>query len=165
MLIDLQHIQKQYGGHAVLTDANLMINERERVGLVGRNGSGKTTLLRMIVGSEEHDAGTIYRRQRLSIGYLVQLPDYPGNSGRDVLQTAFEEVLRLREKMSRLEEEMATTEQLERLLETYGTVQAQFEHAGGYVYESKISAMIDGLKLTSFVDRPFNTLSGGERRV
>ncbi len=38
MLIDLQHTQKQYGGHAVLTDANLMINERERVGLVGRNG-------------------------------------------------------------------------------------------------------------------------------
>lgn len=58
MLIDLQHIQKQYGGHAVLTDANLFMNENERVGLVGRNGSGKTTLLRIIVGSEEYDDGT-----------------------------------------------------------------------------------------------------------
>ena len=163
MLIDLQHIQKQYGGHAVLTDANLFMNENERVGLVGRNGSGKTTLLRILVGSEEHDAGTIYRRQRLSIGYLVQLPDYPGRSGRDVLYTAFEEVTRLSEKMSSLEQEMATSEQLERLLESYGAIQEQFEHAGGYVYESKISAMIDGLKLTSFVDQPFDTLSGGER--
>lgn len=116
MLIDLQHIQKQYGGHAVLTDANLFMNENERVGLVGRNGSGKTTLLRILVGSEEHDAGTIYRRQRLSIGYLVQLPDYPGRSGRDVLYTAFEEVTRLSEKMSSLEQEMATSEQLERLV-------------------------------------------------
>ncbi|MGA9467604.1 MAG: ATP-binding cassette domain-containing protein [Exiguobacterium marinum] len=163
MLIDLQHIQKQYGGHAVLTDTNLFMNENERVGLIGRNGSGKTTLLRIIVGSEEHDAGTIYRRQRLSIGYLVQLPDYPERSGRDVLYTAFEEVIRLSEKMARLEQEMATSKQLEHLLESYGAIQAQFEHAGGYVYESKVSAMIDGLKLTSFVDQPFDTLSGGER--
>ncbi|EPE62156.1 sulfate/thiosulfate import ATP-binding CysA domain protein [Exiguobacterium sp. S17] len=61
MLIDMQHIQKQFGGHAVLTDANLHVNAGERIGLVGRNGSGKTTLLHLIVGTETPDDGTIYR--------------------------------------------------------------------------------------------------------
>lgn len=163
MLLDLQHVQKQFGGHAVLTDANLFINDHERIGLVGRNGSGKTTLIRLIVGSDAADAGTIYRKQRLHIGYLAQIPAHPGRTGRDVLYTAFEEVMRLGEKMTALEQEMATGGDLERLLESYGAIQTHFENAGGYVIESKVNAMIEGLRLTPFVDQSFDTLSGGER--
>lgn len=163
MLIDMQHVQKQFGGHAVLTDASLFINNGERIGLVGRNGSGKTTLLRLIVGQESADTGTIYRKQRLTIGYLVQLPDYSGCSGRDVLYTAFEEVMRLGDQMTALEQEMATGENIEPLLESYGVIQTNFENAGGYAVESKVNAMIDGLRLNSFVDQAFDTLSGGER--
>ena len=99
MLIELQHIQKQFGGHAVLTDANLHVNAGERIGLVGRNGSGKTTLLRLIVGADSPDEGTIYRKQRLHVGYLAQIPAHPDKSGRDVLYTAFAELTRLGDEM------------------------------------------------------------------
>lgn len=163
MLIDMQHIQKQFGGHAVLTDAFLHVNAGERIGLVGRNGSGKTTLLRLIVGTESPDAGTIYRKQRLMIGYLAQLPDYPGKNGRDVLYTAFSELMQLGDAMRALESEMASSDNLEPLLDKYGALQTRYEQSGGYVIDSKVNAMIDGLRLTRFVDRPFDTLSGGER--
>ncbi|TCI70371.1 ABC-F type ribosomal protection protein [Exiguobacterium sp. SH0S7] len=163
MLIDMQHIQKQFGGHAVLTDANLHVNAGERIGLVGRNGSGKTTLLHLIVGTETPDDGTIYRKQRLNIGYLAQLPAHPDKSGRDVLYTAFAELIRLGEAMHALETEMASSNRLESLLDKYGALQTRYEQSGGYVIDSKVNAMIDGLRLTRFVDRPFDTLSGGER--
>ena len=163
MLIELQHIQKQFGGHAVLTDANLHVNAGERIGLVGRNGSGKTTLLRLIVGADSPDEGTIYRKQRLHIGYLAQIPAHPGKSGRDVLYTAFAELTRLGDEMRQLEEQMASNDDIDALLETYGALQTRYENGGGYVIDSKVNAMIDGLRLTRFVDRPFDTLSGGER--
>jgi len=163
MLIELQHIQKQFGGHAVLTDANLHVNAGERIGLVGRNGSGKTTLLRLIVGADSPDEGTIYRKQRLHIGYLAQIPAHPGKSGRDVLYTAFAELTRLGDEMRQLEEQMASNDDIDALLETYGALQTRYENGGGYVIDSKVNAMIDGLRLNRFVDRPFDTLSGGER--
>lgn len=163
MFIELQHIQKQFGGHAVLTDANLHVNAGERIGLVGRNGSGKTTLLRLIVGTESPDEGTIYRKQRLTIGYLAQIPAHPGKSGRDVLYTAFAELTRLGDEMRRLEEQMISSDDIDALLETYGALQMRYESGGGYAIDSKVSAMIDGLRLTSFIDRPFDTLSGGEQ--
>ncbi|WP_214793521.1 MULTISPECIES: ribosomal protection-like ABC-F family protein [unclassified Exiguobacterium] len=163
MLIELQHIQKQFGGHAVLIDANLQVNAGERIGLVGRNGSGKTTLLHLIVGADSPDEGTIYRKQRLTIGYLAQIPAHPGKSGRDVLYTAFTELTRLGDEMRRLEEQMISSDDIDSLLETYGALQMRYENDGGYAIDSKVNAMIDGLRLTSFVDRPFDTLSGGER--
>ncbi|WP_047374853.1 ribosomal protection-like ABC-F family protein [Exiguobacterium sp. ZOR0005] len=163
MLIELQNIQKQFGGHAVLTNANLHVNAGERIGLVGRNGSGKTTLIRLIVGTESADGGTIYRKQRVTIGYLAQIPVHPDKTGRDVLYTAFSELVTLGDEMRRLEETMAERDDIETLLETYGALQTRFENNGGYVIESKVNAMIDGLRLTRFVDRPFDTLSGGER--
>ncbi|MFK3987749.1 ribosomal protection-like ABC-F family protein [Exiguobacterium mexicanum] len=163
MLIELQHIQKQFGGHAVLIDANLQVNAGERIGLVGRNGSGKTTLLHLIVGADSPDEGTIYRKQRLTIGYLAQIPAHPGKSGRDVLYTAFAELTRLGDEMRRLEEQMISSDDIDSLLETYGALQMRYENGGGYAIDSKVNAMIDGLRLTSFVDRPFDTLSGGER--
>lgn len=163
MLIDLQHVQKQFGGHSVLVDANLHINAGDRLGLVGRNGSGKTTLLKLIVGAEAQDEGTIYRKQRLNIGYLPQLPDYPTKSGRDVLYTAFDELVKLGKDMQALEEQMALTKEIEPLLEKYGAIQSRFESEGGYLIDSKVNAMIEGLRLAKFIDRPFQTLSGGER--
>lgn len=163
MLIELQHIQKQFGGHAVLIDANLQVNAGERIGLVGRNGSGKTTLLHLIVGADSPDEGTIYRKQRLAIGYLAQIPAHPGKSGRDVLYTAFAELTRLGDEMRRLEEQMISSDDIDSLLETYGALQMRYENGGGYAIDSKVNAMVDGLRLTSFVDRPFDTLSGGER--
>lgn len=163
MLIELQHIQKQFGGHAVLIDANLQVNAGERIGLVGRNGSGKTTLLHLIVGADSPDEGTIYRKQRLTIGYLAQIPAHPGKSGRDVLYTAFAELTRLGDEMRRLEEQMISSDDIDSLLETYGALQMRYENGGGYAIDSKVNAMVDGLRLTSFVDRPFDTLSGGER--
>ncbi|MDW2885518.1 ribosomal protection-like ABC-F family protein [Exiguobacterium artemiae] len=165
MICDIQHLSKQFGGDDILTDVSLFIQSHDRIGLIGRNGSGKTTFLRLLARLDSPDTGTIYQKSGLSIGYLEQLPVYNDHmTGLDVLWTAFAPLLDLRQSLHRLEQEMATkTDQIESLLAQYTKVTEAFERQGGYLLESKVDRMINGLRLHSLLDRPFNQLSGGEQ--
>ncbi len=111
------------------------------------------------------DAGTIYQKSGLSIGYLEQLPVYnSGMTGLDVLWTAFASLLDLRQSLHDLEQAMTTnTDQIESLLEQYTKVTETFERQGGYLLESKVDRMINGLRLHPLLDRSFEQLSGGEQ--
>ncbi|MCK2157902.1 ribosomal protection-like ABC-F family protein [Exiguobacterium sp. 17-1] len=165
MICDIQHLTKQFGGDDILTDVSLFIQPHDRIGLIGRNGSGKTTLLRLIARLDSPDAGTIYQKSGLSIGYLEQLPVYNSDmTGLDVLWTAFAPLLDLRQSLHDLEQAMAmNTDQIESLLEQYTKVTETFERQGGYLLESKVDRMINGLRLHPLLDRSFEQLSGGEQ--
>ncbi|MCT4779483.1 MULTISPECIES: ribosomal protection-like ABC-F family protein [Exiguobacterium] len=165
MICDLQHLTKQFGGDDILTDVSLFIEQHDRIGLIGRNGSGKTTLLRLIATLDSPDAGAMYQKSGLTIGYLEQLPQFDHVlTGLDVLWTAFASLVDLRHSLQRLEQQMATEiEQLDQLLERYTLATERFERQGGYLLDSKVERMINGLHLQSLLSRPFHQLSGGEQ--
>lgn len=165
MICDIQHLTKQFGGDDILTDVSLFIEHQDRIGLIGRNGSGKTTLLRLIARLDSEDSGTIYQKSGLSIGYLAQLPVFDNvMTGRDVLWTAFATLVGLQRSLQQIERDMATkTDQIEQLLERYTQETEAFERQGGYLLDSKIDRMINGLQLHALLDRPFEQLSGGEQ--
>ncbi|HDI58896.1 MAG TPA: ABC-F family ATP-binding cassette domain-containing protein [Desulfobacteraceae bacterium] len=71
-MLQVENLTKGYGGHLLLDGVSFKINERERIGLVGRNGHGKTTLFRLIVGETLPDAGTIAVPKNYRIGYVQQ---------------------------------------------------------------------------------------------
>ena len=71
-MINIEKLSKSFGGYVLFDKANLRINSRERLGLVGRNGHGKTTLLRMITGEEEPDSGAVSIPRNYRIGYVTQ---------------------------------------------------------------------------------------------
>ncbi|MFA7424248.1 MAG: ABC-F family ATP-binding cassette domain-containing protein [Desulfosarcinaceae bacterium] len=71
-MLQVENLSKSYGGHLLLDGVSFKINERERIGLVGRNGHGKTTLFRMIVGETLPDAGTIAVPKNYRVGYVQQ---------------------------------------------------------------------------------------------
>src|SRR5438876_590879 len=60
----------RYNEQVVLNGASLTIDERDRIGLVGRNGSGKSTFLKILAGVQTPDKGEVTQRRGLSIGYL-----------------------------------------------------------------------------------------------
>jgi ATP-binding cassette, subfamily F, member 3 len=164
----VNHINKMYGGNLIFQDLSFEINEKDRIGLVGRNGCGKTTLLRLISGMEEPDSGQIHWKKGLRVGYLAQIPVYEANmSVRDVLSTAFEELVDLQEEMNILEAEMSAAAEdsvlLDRLLVKYGVVQEKFSLGGGYEMEANIDRIANGLKIAGLIDSNFNSLSGGEK--
>ena len=154
------------GGNMIFEDLSLAIKTGDKLGVVGRNGSGKTTLFTLISGIETPDRGSIHFKKGTKIGYLAQIPSYTKEvTGHDVLLMAFEQLVELQKKMNDLEEKMAYANEaeMEKLLKQYGDFQEEFTRRDGYSMETDIEKVVQGLQLTSFVDRSFTTLSGGEQ--
>lgn len=78
LLLNLQNITLTFGGRPVLSNAELMLHEGDRLCLVGRNGSGKSTLLKIVAGQVEQDAGTRFLQPGITLRYLPQEPDFAG---------------------------------------------------------------------------------------
>ena len=78
-LLELKNLSLAFGTQIILDEASLLINERERIGLVGRNGTGKTTLMKMLAGTVMPDDGKIHGQSRINIALMPQeIPNYDG---------------------------------------------------------------------------------------
>ena len=167
MLLTVRGLTKSYGAIQVLQSISFVINEGERVGLIGSNGVGKTTLLQVLAGQETQDAGAFTYAPGAAPGYLPQdTPEFYGSSIQDLLLEAVGHLRRLEEEMRRLEHalEAASEEQLPALLETYGHVSARFQDLGGYELDYRIESILSGLRLDYLPrEREVQALSGGER--
>ena len=71
-MIRIENLHKTYGDLILFAGINFALNERERLGVVGRNGHGKTTLFRMILGKENPDSGSVIVPKNYRIGYVSQ---------------------------------------------------------------------------------------------
>lgn len=166
MICTIQEISKMLGGNLIFEELSLSIKTGDKLGIVGRNGSGKTTLFTLLAGIETPDLGSIHFKKGTKIGYLAQIPTYLKEvTGHDVLLMAFEELVKLQQKMNVLEKKMALAkpDELERLLKQYGDIQEEFTLRNGYSMDTELDKVVQGLQLTSFVNRSFTSLSGGEQ--
>ena len=163
----VQQITKMYGGNIIFDQLSFDINEKERVGLVGRNGSGKTALLKLLAGEETPDSGVIHWRKDCKTGYVKQIPDFaPELIVELILRKAFSELLGMEDRMKQLEQAMGTEtndNRMQQLLEKYGQLQEQFLTDGGYEIESKMKKVVNGLNMNELLEKPFAALSGGEK--
>jgi len=161
--IKAENITKIYGGTVIFEGLTIEIYEGERVAIVGRNGCGKTTLLKLLSNIETPDVGRIIKKKGTTIGYLHQIPPYENILAIDVLKESFATVLAMQTQMQQLEQQMASTEQLDKLLQQYGEIQEQFMAQGGYEIDAKIHNIANGLGITPLLQIPFHLLSGGEK--
>ena len=88
-MISLDNLTVSYGGWTLFDNISLLINPKDRIGLVGKNGAGKTTLLRLIVGEQQPTSGSISYNGECTIGYLPQQTsaqrDFPATVSEVVL--------------------------------------------------------------------------------
>lgn len=70
--INIVNISKSFVNKTLLNKANLLIEEKSKIGMIGRNGAGKTTLIKILMGEEEADDGEIIFSEEAKIGYLSQ---------------------------------------------------------------------------------------------
>ncbi|HWL12124.1 MAG TPA: ATP-binding cassette domain-containing protein, partial [Ureibacillus sp.] len=145
MSIKAESITKIYGGNIIFEGLTIDIHEGERVAIVGRNGCGKTTLLKLLANLETPDAGRIIKKKGTTIGYLHQFPPFENVLAIDVLKEAFAPLISMQVQMQNLEQQMATAEQLDKLLAQYGEIQEQFMSQGGYEIDAKIQSIANGL--------------------
>lgn len=75
-IITCDKLEKTYTERELFSQADLYLQENEKVGIVGVNGTGKSTLLKMIAGEEVPDAGNIITAKHIVVGYLPQNPKF-----------------------------------------------------------------------------------------
>jgi macrolide transport system ATP-binding/permease protein len=167
MILTVRNLTKSYGAITVLNDISFVVNQQERVGIVGANGVGKSTLLRLLTGEEESDGGAISYAPEVEIGYLPQTtPDFHGRSIEDLILESVGNLRQLEQRMRTLEATMATAgeEQLPALLEEYSLVSTRFQDRGGYELDYKIDSIMEGLRIAYLPrEQEVATLSGGEK--
>src|SRR4030042_5623408 len=102
-MISINHINLSFGDRILLNDISFLINQKDRIGLVGNNGSGKTTLLKIILGLQIPDTGTIEKPSALTIGYLPQqMRHIDSKTLFNEVKTAFSQILELENKINEL---------------------------------------------------------------
>ncbi len=168
MLYRFENVEKSYGPHEILKGATWQHNPGERVGLVGRNGAGKTTLFKLLLKQEEPDKGEIFRANGLKIGHLGQHLDAVAETSLfDFVMAAFENVLRIEQKMRELEHAMAepgTDAEHEALLDRYSSMQHDYEHANGYTIHADVERVLTGVGFTKEQwERSILAFSGGQQ--
>ncbi|WP_160720945.1 ribosomal protection-like ABC-F family protein [Bacillus sp. USDA818B3_A] len=166
IICSVNHISKTFGGNTIFKDLSFEVHEGSRIGLVGRNGGGKTTLIKLLANQESVDEGVIHWKKGLKIGYLAQIPDYKDLKVREVLKTAFEQLIQTESKLQELEMEMGQEllpVKLQSLMDQYGKLQDEFILNGGYEMDAHLDRIASGLNITVLLEREFAALSGGEK--
>lgn len=170
-IVNGQQLKKYHAANLILDGATFDIHKGEKVGLIGRNGSGKTTLLRLIARLSRPDEGQLVIAKDTKIGYLPQIPaEFESFTVYETLAYAYRELKDCRNQMTTLEREMsdlvvaANPELLEKLLQTYASLQERFERNGGYEMDASMDQIADGLGIPkAMYTRNFGSLSGGEK--
>ena len=163
----LTNITKSYGTQEVLKSVSFILNEQDKLALVGVNGAGKTTLFRIILGQELPDSGEVVFKKGVKLGYLAQ--DMALNHDATIYEeliSVFAPLIRLEEDIRKLEAELGGLigDEQSAAMERYSRMMQDFEQARGYEYQSRARGVLKGL---GFVDEehrlPIRSLSGGQR--
>jgi len=163
-LLTIDTISKQFSERLLFDGASLLINEGDRIGLIGVNGSGKSTLLKIVAGLEAPDAGSVAAPGGVRIEYLPQEP--PLDDALTVLETIFRSDS---PQMRLLRAYETTTARLDQhpddaaLHAELLTLSAELDRSDGWAAEANAKAILTQLGVTNFTDR-VGTLSGGQRK-
>ncbi len=165
-MIRLDGISKQHGAQILFIEASAAINRGEKVGLVGPNGAGKSTVFRLIMKEESADEGQISLDRGMTIGYFSQ--DVGEMAGRSVVTETMHgagEVAVMAAEVKELELAMADparADEIDRLVDRFGEVQARYDELGGYALEARAREILAGLGFSQEVmDGDVGALSGG----
>ena len=155
---------KSFGVRQVFSNVSFEIKEGDRIALVGPNGAGKSTLLKCILGIEELDEGQVVMSPVASIGYLQQDINLGDASLAEEIETAWEDVHALENKLQELTTYLETHEASESDLQRLDYLQNRLEWLGGYDYEQKTKRIVYGLGFTDEdLYKPANAFSGGQK--
>ena len=167
MILTATNISKSFGSNEIIKDANFLVNEHEKVAIVGVNGAGKTTLLKILTGEEHADSGNVILAKDAKLGYLRQINNVDSKlSIIDKLYTVIEHILSMEKRMLDMQEQMQhlSGEALEELYSSYTALTHNYELMDGYAAKSKVTGILKGLGFNeNEFDRKINTLSGGQK--
>jgi ATP-binding cassette, subfamily F, member 3 len=168
-MISVSNVSVHYGDRSLFDSVNLVIGERDRVGLAGRNGAGKSTMMKIMANFiNPNGGGSVSRPNNTTVGYLHQ--DMSTPKGKTVLNetlTAFDEVKKLEEEIERLNIELTErtdyeTDSYMDLIHDVSEATERFHILGGDTAQADAERILRGLGFkSSDMERMTDEFSGG----
>jgi ATP-binding cassette subfamily F protein 3 len=157
-------LRKEFSGDPLFENVSFTVGRRDRLSLAGPNGAGKTTLLRAIAGETSLQGGKLAFAKGTRIALHDQRPPLTFDlTLREYVLSGAHDLLEVEAELRRLEEAMAGGAHDELTLRRYADAQARLEHAGGWGWRDRATAVVRGLGFVDDeLDRPLGTFSGGE---
>jgi ATP-binding cassette subfamily F protein 3 len=169
-MISVENLKVEFSVKPLFADANFVINDKDRIALVGKNGAGKSTLLKILCGIEQPTAGTVAVPSDTTIGYLPQVMKLADHTTvREETRKAFSNHTEMQERLSRLNAQLAErtdyeSESYMALVEKFTQEHERFQMMGADNYEAEMERTLIGLGFSRMdFDRPTSEFSGGWR--
>ena len=169
-MISIDGLTVEFGVKPLFKDVSFVINERDRIALVGKNGTGKSTMLKILCGMQKPTSGSVSVPNDTTIGYLPQVMKLSDDTTvKEETRKAFADKTKMEAKLKEMEQEMAERTDYEsdgyaELVERFTTEHEHYMMMGGENYEAEIERTLTGLGFTrDDFDRPTREFSGGWR--
>ena len=169
-MISVENLKVEFGVKPLFSDANFVVNDRDRIALVGKNGAGKSTVLKIICGQEQPTAGRVVVPQDTTIGYLPQVMVLQDDTTvREEAQKAFADIQKVSERIERMERQLNErtdyeSESYMALVEKFTSEHERYQMLGAEGYEAEIERTLTGLGFErKDFERPTSEFSGGWR--
>ena len=165
-ILEVKNLSHGFGDRAIFEDVSFRLLKGEHIGLVGANGEGKSTFMSIVTGKMLPDEGKVEWSKYVTAGYLDQHSVLAeGQSVRDVLRTAFDELFKAEARINDLYMEMAEdVADVDALMEEVGELQDRLESRDFYTLDAKIDEVARALGVMDFgMDTDVTSLSGGQR--
>jgi len=169
-MISVEGLKVEFGVKPLFKDASFVINDRDRIALVGKNGAGKSTMLKILCGMEHPTAGNVSIPTDTTIGYLPQVMILQDTTTvREEAQKAFADIQKMADRISRMEKQLNERTDYESsdymaLVEKFTTEHERYQMLGAEGYEAEIERTLTGLGFErSDLDRSTSEFSGGWR--
>ena len=169
-MISVEGLKVEFGVKPLFVDASFVINDRDRIALVGKNGAGKSTMLKILCGQQKATSGTVSIPNDCRIGYLPQVMNLQDDTTvREEAQKAFADITKMKERLDRMNQELAERTDYESesylaLIEKYTTEHERFQMMGAESREAELERTLTGLGfLRTDFERPTSEFSGGWR--
>lgn len=169
-MISVDAIAVEFSGDTLFSDVSFVINENDKIALMGKNGAGKSTMMKIIAGEQKASRGHIRYPKDAVIAYLPQhLLTDDDSTVFEEASKAFKEIFQMRDEMERLNRELETRTDYEsdtymRIIEKVSDLGEKFYALEDINYEAEVEKALRGLgfKREDF-HRPTSEFSGGWR--
>ena len=169
-MISVEGLKVEFGVKPLFNDVSFVINDRDRIALVGKNGAGKSTMLKILCGLQKPTTGVVAIPNETTIGYLPQVMKLQDDTTvKQETRKAFAHNTEMKARLDKMQQEMADrtdyeSESYAQLVEKFTQEHDRYMMMGGENYEAEIERTLSGLGFTrEDFDRPTREFSGGWR--
>ncbi|MBQ7420593.1 MAG: ABC-F family ATP-binding cassette domain-containing protein [Prevotella sp.] len=169
-MISVEGLKVEFGAEPLFANVSFVINDKDRIALVGRNGAGKSTMLKILSGLQRPTAGAVSVSNDTTIGYLPQVMKLSDDTTvKEEARKAFSNQTKLKDHIDQMERELAErtdyeSEEYLSLVERFTQEHERYQMSGGENYEAEIERTLTGLGFVrEDFSRPTREFSGGWR--